>query len=386
MNNFNFYNPTRICFGEGKIQELDKWVPADAKVLILLGGESARRNGTLDEVQTALGERDVEIFSGIEPNPTFETLSKAVTQARDSQRDYLLAVGGGSVIDGCKFVAAATVYPGEDTWDILKTGGRCIKQALPYGTVLTLPATGSEMNKGAVVTRRSINAKLPFSSEQVFPAFSILDPTKCYTLPPRQVANGSVDAFVHIIEQYLTYPANAPVQDRFAEGLLQTLIELGPRSLSEPENYDVRANLMWVATLALNGLIGCGVPQDWATHMLGHELTALHNLDHAQTLAIVLPSMLAHRRDEKLDKLVQYATRVWGISEGSDTEKADAAIAKTRAFFESMGVGTRLSDYDLNASHIPALIDSLSEHGMTRLGERGDVTPEVCRQVLEASV
>lgn len=385
MNNFNFYNPTRIAFGEGKIAELDKLVPKDAKVLVLFGGESARRTGTLGEVTQALGDRQVTEFGGIEPNPSFETLTKAVAQVREQNIDFLLAVGGGSVIDGTKFVAAAAVFEG-DEWDILLKGGSNIKSALPFGSVLTLPATGSEMNKGAVVTRRSLKAKLPFHSDLVFPQFSILDPTKTYTLPLRQVGNGVVDAFVHVVEQYLTYPAQAPIQDRFAEGLLLTLTEIGEQAIAEPENYQVRASLMWTATLALNGLIGSGVPQDWATHMLGHELTALHNLDHAQTLAIVLPSMLRERKSSKLDKLVQYGERVWGIREGSTEEKAEAAIAKTQDFFESLGVKTRLGDYDLGEEHIEPLIKSLESHGMTALGEHGDVTPDVCRRVLQASL
>ena len=385
MNNFDFYNPTRIAFGEGKIAALDTLVPADAKVLILFGGESARRTGTLGEVEAALGNRQVQLFGGIEPNPSFETLMEAVTVVQRDGIDYLLAVGGGSVIDGTKFVAAASVFDG-DAWDILLKGGTNIHRALPFGSVLTLPATGSEMNKGAVVTRKSLQAKLPFHSEHVFPQFSVLDPTKSFTLPPRQVANGVVDAFVHIVEQYLTYPASAPVQDRFAEGLLQTLIDIGPQALSDPENYSVRADLMWVATLALNGLIGAGVPQDWATHMLGHELTAQHGLDHAQTLAIVLPAMLTERKDAKHGKLVQYAQRVWSIHEGSESEQAEAAIEKTRAFFESLGVKTRLGDYQLAEEHIEPLIKSLEEHGMTALGEHNDVTPDVCRRVLHASL
>src|SRR5690554_502470 len=385
MNNFNFYNPTRIAFGEGKIAELDKLVPKDAKVLVLFGGQSARRTGTLGEVTQALGDRQVTEFGGIEPNPSFETLTKAVAQVREQNIDFLLAVGGGSVIDGTKFVAAAAVFEG-DEWDILLEGGRNIKSALPFGSVLTLPATGSEMNKGGVVTRRALKAKLPFQSDFVFPQFSILDPTKTYTLPLRHVGNGVVDAFVHVVEQYLTYPAQAPIQDRFAEGLLLTLTEIGEQAIAEPENYQVRASLMWTATLALNGLIGSGVPQDWATHMLGHELTALHNLDHAQTLAIVLPSMLRERKASKLDKLVQYGERVWGIREGSTEEKAEAAIAKTQDFFESLGVKTRLGDYDLGEEHIEPLIKSLESHGMTALGEHGDVTPDVCRRVLQASL
>jgi NADP-dependent alcohol dehydrogenase len=383
MQDFSFYNPTRIEFGAGKIASLNQLVPANARVLVLFGGESARRTGTLDEVTTALGEREVRLFGGIEPNPSFETLMEAVALVRSNKIDFLLAVGGGSVIDGTKFVAAAALFEG-DTWEILLQGGQNIERALPFGTVLTLPATGSEMNKGSVITRKALQAKLPFMSEQVFPHFSVLDPVKTYTLPTRQVANGVVDAFVHVMEQYLTYPAQAPVQDRFAEGLLHTLIEIGPQALAEPEDYQTRASLMWTATLALNGLIGAGVPQDWASHMLGHELTALHGLDHAQTLAVVLPEMLRQRKDAKIGKLVQYAERVWDIREGSDDDKAEAAIERTRAFFESVGVKTRLGDYGLGAEHIDGIIDSLQSHGMVALGEHGDVTPEHCRQILQS--
>ncbi|WBA16362.1 iron-containing alcohol dehydrogenase [Salinivibrio proteolyticus] len=385
MNNFEFYNPTRIVFGEGKIAELDRLIPADAKVLVLFGGQSARKTGTLDEVEQALGQRQFGLFGGIEPNPRFETLMKAVEKVSAEGYDYLLAVGGGSVIDGTKFVAAAAKYDG-DAWDILTSMGGKVEAALPFGTVLTLPATGSEMNKGSVVTRESMQAKLPFMSELVFPQFSVLDPVKTYTLPIRQVGNGVVDAFVHVVEQYLTYPANAPVQDRFAEGLLQTLVELGPQALETPEDYNVRASLMWTATLALNGLIGVGVPQDWSTHMLGHELTALHGLDHAQTLAVVLPAMLNEKFEQKQAKLAQFAERVWHIDQGSDAEKAQLAIEKTRDFFERMNVKTRMSDYDLDETAIEPLIESLTQHGMTQLGEHGDVTPDVCRRVLQAAL
>lgn len=385
MQDFSFYNPTRIEFGAGKIAELQQLVPSLARVLILFGGESAKHNGTLDEVIAALGKRKVQLFGGIEPNPSFETLMKAVKLVQEQHIEFLLAVGGGSVIDGTKFVAAAALYKG-NAWDILLQGGENIGATLPFGTVLTLPATGSEMNKGAVITHKSLQTKLPFMNERLYPQFSILDPVKTYTLPPKQVANGVVDAFVHVIEQYLTYPDQAPVQDRFAEGLLQTLIEIGPKTLAEPQDYQTRASLMWTATLALNGLIGAGVPQDWATHMLGHELTALYNLDHAQTLAIILPEMLRQRKTTKLDKLVQYAERVWNINQGSDDEKAEAAIEHTREFFESLGIKTRLGDYRLGSAHIEAIIHNLQRNNMTALGEHGDVTPAVCRQVLKASL
>jgi NADP-dependent alcohol dehydrogenase len=385
MQNFDFYNPTRIVFGEGTITRLDELVPAGARVLVLYGGGSAERNGTLAEVQAALGQRSVQRFGGIEPNPSYETLIKAVELVRRDQIDFLLAVGGGSVIDGTKFVAAAAGYEGEP-WEIMQTRGKHVARALPIGCVLTLPATGSEMNCFSVVTRKSLQAKFGFSSPHVFPRFSVLDPVKTYTLPPRQIANGAVDAFVHVMEQYLTYPVNAPVQDRYAEGLLQTLIEVGPQALATPEDYAVRANLMWAATQALNGLIGAGVPQDWATHMIGHELTALYGLDHAQTLAAVLPSLLNDRRAAKRAKLLQYAARVWNIHDGEEDARIDAAITRTRAFFESLGVKTRLSDYGIGADAIDRIVAQLELHGMTALGEHRDIDLATSRRILEASL
>jgi NADP-dependent alcohol dehydrogenase len=385
MLNFDYYNPTRIVFGKDSIARLDELVPADARVLVLYGGGSAERNGTLAEVEAALGARTVQRFGGIEPNPAYETLMGAVEQIRREKLDFLLAVGGGSVIDGTKFVAAAVNYAGEP-WNILETGGKHVNQALPMGCVLTLPATGSEMNCFSVVTRKSLQAKLSFASPLVFPRFSVLDPVKTFTLPPRQIANGAVDAFVHVMEQYMTYPVNAPVQDRYAESLLQTLIEVGPQALATPEDYDVRANLMWTATQALNGLIGAGVPQDWATHMIGHEITALYGLDHAQTLAIVLPNLLQQRRDTKRAKLLQFAARVWDIRSGTEDERIDAAIAHTRAFFESVGVKTRLSDYGIGADAVDRIVAQLEAHGMKKLGEHRDIDLATSRRILEACV
>jgi len=385
MLNFDLHNPTRIIFGAETVARIDELVPSNARVLILYGGDSARRTGTLDEVQAALGKRTVFEFGGIEPNPSYETLMKAVELIRKEKLDFLMAVGGGSVIDGTKFVAAAVGYEGEP-WEFMENHGATVRHAIPFGTVLTLPATGSEMNRGSVITKKATQAKLVFASPHVYPRFSVLDPTKTYTLPPQQLANGVVDAFTHVMEQYLTYPVDAKVQDRFAEGLLQTLVEIGPQVLAEKTNYDVRANLMWTATLALNGLIAAGVPEDWSTHMIGHELTALHDIDHARTLAIVLPANLQVRREAKRAKLLQYAERVWNIHNGSEDERIDAAIARTRTFFESMGVPTRLGDYGIAARHIERVIEQLDAHGMTMLGERQDVTLEVSRKVLEAAL
>ena len=384
MLNFTFHNPTKIVFGTESIAKLNKLIPAQARVLILYGGASAQKNGTLDEVKAALGQRVVQAFGGIEANPTYETLMRAVEQVRTEKLDFLLAVGGGSVIDGTKFVAAAVPFAG-DPWTILSAGAK-IESAVPLASVLTLPATGSEMNSGSVITRKETKAKLAFMNPHVFPQFSILDPTKTYTLPSQQIANGVVDAFVHIVEQYLTYPVGGMVQDRFAEGLLQTLVEIGPKVLAEPENYENRANLMWVATLALNGLIGAGVPQDWATHMIGHELTAQHGIDHARTLAIVLPSLLNVQRADKRAKLLQYAERVWQIREGDEAQRIDAAIRQTAQFFESLGVPTRLSAYGIGREAIDTLVSQLEAHGMKALGEHQNITPEVSRRILEGAL
>lgn len=383
MHNFEYYNPTRIVFGEGSIPRLADLVLADARVLVLYGGGSAERNGTLAEVEAALGERRFQRFGGIEPNPTYETLMKAVEQIRREKLDFLLAVGGGSVVDGTKFVAAAVDYPG-DPWHILETRGKQIATALPIGAVLTLPATGSEVNCAAVVTRKALQAKLGFGNPLLYPRFAVLDPVKTYTLPPRQIANGVVDAFVHVMEQYVTQPAKAAVQDRYAESLLLTLIETGPQALAHPTDYDVRANLMWAATQALHGAVGAGVPQDWATHMIGREITALYGLDHAQTLAVVLPNLLDVRRDVKRAKLLQYADRVWGLRAGDEDARIDQAIAHTRAFFEALGVRTRLADYGIGAEAVERIVAQLEAHRMVKLGEDRAVDLALSRRVVEA--
>lgn len=382
MMNFNYQNPTHIVFGQDRLQELDQLVPANAKVLVLYGGGSVKKFGTLEKVLAGLGNREVLEFSGIEPNPKFTTLMKAVEIVRAENIDFLLAVGGGSVMDGTKFVAAAAPYEGDEV-DLLKAGfaGAPITTAIPLATVATLPATGSEMNMGAVISHDI--GKLPVMSPLLYPQFSILDPSLTFTLPPVQIANGIVDAFVHVLEQYATYPVDAQIQDRMAEGILKTLIEVGPVTLAEPENYDARANLMWSATSALNGYIGVGVPQDWGTHMIGHELTDLFGLDHAQSLAVVLPSLWKLRKDKKRAKLVQYAERVWDIREGSDDEKIDLAIEKTRVFFESLGVKTRLSQYGVEHNQIENVIKALEAHGMTALSETGDQDLNTSREILE---
>ncbi len=385
MNNFTFSNTTSVFFGKGQIAQLASAIPATARVLVTYGGGSIKKNGVYDQVKSALAGFTWFEFSGIEPNPHYETLLKAVDVVKANQVDFILAVGGGSVIDGSKFIAAAAVYAG-DPWDIIKTYGGCVTAALPLGSVLTLPATGSEMNTGSVVTRAATQDKLFFQSPLVQPKFAVLDPETTYSLPPRQIGNGIVDSFVHTVEQYMTWPVNAKVQDRFAEGLLHNLIEDGPAALANPTDYDVRANLMWTATMALNGLISTGVPVDWATHMIGHELTGLFGLDHAQTLAIVLPAVWQYKKAQKFAKLLQYAERVWDLRDGDENARVDQAIENTRAFFESIGVATRLSAYGLDEKVIPAVTAKLTEHGHVRLGEHADITPDDVSKILRLAL
>lgn len=381
MFNFSYQNPTRIIFGAKQISQLTEQVNATQKILLIYGGGSIKNNGVYQQVIAALAGKEVLEFAGVEPNPSFETLMRATDIARREKVDFILAVGGGSVIDGAKFVAAAALFAG-DAWEILAKGAS-ITKALPLGCVLTLPATGSESNGNSVVTRYETQQKLAFSSPLVYPLFAILDPTVTFSLPPKQVANGVVDAFVHVMEQYLTYPVNAPVQDRFAEGLLQTLIAEGPKALAAPEDYAVRANVMWAATMALNGLIGQGVPQDWATHMIGHEITALYGLDHAQTLAVVLPSLMQQQRTQKRAKLLQFGQRVWQLQHQDEERLIDEAISHTRQFFERMGVPTRLTDYGITAEAVDKLVAKLVQHKMLALGEHKDITPEVAKQILQ---
>ncbi|MBE0445861.1 MAG: iron-containing alcohol dehydrogenase [Psychrobacter sp.] len=399
MNNFQYYNPVRIVFGEEQIKQLSDLVPSDARVLITYGGGSAQRTGTLDEVKDALaasGNREVFEFGGIEPNPEFTTLLKAADMVNEHNIDFLLAVGGGSVIDGSKFVALVSsltenngAVSRDKAWEALTSYCKNIDSAIDLGAVLTIPATGSEMNSGGVVNHSERQAKLPFGNPLAFPKFSILDPTKTLTLPKRQVMNGVADAFVHVIEQYLTYPVNAKVQDAFAESLLKILIEEGAAVKADPENLETRKNIMWTATMALNGLIGTGVPQDWTTHMIGHELTSLHAIDHARTLTIVLPSVMRELKDSKKDKLLQYARNVWNIESDAsqnDDDVIEAAIVKTEKFFRELGLPVSLADAELDESAIDPIIKQLEAHKMVKLGEHGKNDLAVSRRILQRAV
>ncbi|TNJ22810.1 NADH-dependent alcohol dehydrogenase [Aeromonas sobria] len=377
--NFQYANPTRICFGEGQIASLPTLIPPGSRLLVLYGGGSIKQNGVYEQLTQALEGVTWQEFAGIGANPRYELLMEAVALVKRERIDFLLAVGGGSVVDGTKFVAAAACYEGSDPWDICGKQAS-VHQALPMGCVLTLPATGSENNPTSVVSRGDV--KISFRSPLVQPQFAVLDPATTYSLPARQTGNGVVDAFIHITEQYLTFPVGGDVQDRLAEGLLQVLVENGPRALAEPTNYQVRANLMWAASLALNGLIGCGVPQDWASHAIGHQLTALYGLDHGQSLAVVLPSLLRERASQKQDKLAQFAERVWHSTREDKALRIEEAIIRTEQFFQKMGLGTRLADYGLSESCIPAICSNLKRVGRTALGEQQDIDPDRVARIL----
>ncbi len=378
MQNFDFHNPTRVVFGEGTISRLADLVPADARILLTYGGGSIKRNGVHDQVMAALQDHDVLEFGGIESNPSFETCMGAVHLCRRENVAFLLAVGGGSVIDGTKFIAAAAHHPGDDPWNILASGGACIETMLPLGTVLTLPATGSEANAGAVISRRSTDEKRVFGSPMAFPRFSILDPTVTFSLPRNQVRNGVVDAFIHVCEQYVTGDTGAQLQDHLAEGVLKTLVECGPVTLAEPRNYAARAEVMWSATLALNTLLRQGVTQDWATHMIGHELTAFYGLAHAETLAVILPGVWHADLERKRTKLAQMGRRVF------DVDGAEAAIEATETFFHGLEMPTRLSDHGVDAAEAAARVAARFEERGTVLGEGRDLTPARVRSIIES--
>ena len=383
MRNFDYYNPVKILFGKGKIAEIAKWIPKGMKVMMTYGGGSIKKNGVYEQVMDALQGFDIVEFGGIEPNPKYETLMRAVELAKQENVGFLLAVGGGSVIDGTKFIAAATCFEGNEPWDIVAKGAR-VNAALPLGAVLTLPATGSEMNSGGVITRQSTLEKLAFNSRHVFPKFSVLDPMVTYSLPMKQVANGVVDTFVHVMEQYYTFPEQAEIQDRFSESILKTLIELGPKLIhAEKPNYEDRANFMWAATMGLNGFIAMGVTQDWATHMIGHELTALHGLTHGATLAIVFPGTLRTLRKQKEGKILQYGERVWGINSGTTEERVSQAIEKTEQFFQSLGLSTRLSQEKIGDTTITEIENRFNERNAA-FGEAKNVTGSVAREILES--
>jgi NADP-dependent alcohol dehydrogenase len=387
MTNFELYNPVNYVFGKGQITKLTDLVPSNTKIFIAYGGGSIFKNGVYDQVKSALPNHDIIEFGGIEPNPRFETLMKAVELIRTEKIGFILAVGGGSVIDGVKFISAAVNFEG-DASEILKKRilFKDVSKVIPFGTVLTLPATGSEMNSGAVVTIEATQEKLTLGGSALFPVFSIVDPTVITSLPKRQLQNGVIDAFTHVLEQYITYPHDALLQDRISESILQTLIEIGPDVVENPSDYKLASNFVWSATMALNGLIQKGVPSDWATHMIGHELTALYGIDHARTLAIIGPNLYRVMFETKKDKLAQYGQRVWNIQGNSIEEIAEKAIEKTVEFFHKMGMKTKLSENTENyANTADFIVNRFEERGWKALGEKQNVTLEKVREIVAMS-
>jgi alcohol dehydrogenase YqhD (iron-dependent ADH family) len=384
MLNFELYNPTNLVFGKGQMEKLADLVPKGAKILLAYGGGSIFKNGIHEQVINNLKGHEIVEFAGIEANPHFETLMKAVAIVKEQNIDFILAVGGGSVIDGVKFISGAINYEG-DPIEILQKRILIKENAIPFGTVLTLPATGSEMNSGAVVTIESTKEKLAFGGSALFPKFSITDPTVIQSLPKRQLQNGVVDAYTHVMEQYLTYPHEGHLQDRIAEGILHTLIEVGPKVVEDPANYELASNFMWSCTMALNGLIQKGVPSDWATHMIGHELTAMYGIDHARTLAVIAPSLYTVMFETKKGKLAQYGKRIFNL-EGTDDEIAKEAINKTVEFFHTMGMDTKLSDYTKEYSETADfIVKRFDERGWKGLGEKQNITLDKVKSIVEMS-
>ncbi len=382
MDNFVWHNPTRVVFGKNQIASLSSLLPAKGNILMIYGGGSIKKNGVYQQVVKQLKGRTVIEFSGIEPNPRYETCMEAVKAGKKGKAAFILAVGGGSVGDAGKFIAASLKWKGKEPWDILSKKAK-IEEALPLGCVITLPATGTEANPNAVISRNSTGEKLAFASDLVRPVFSILDPETTYTLDKRQTANGIIDTFVHTCEQYITYPNQALLQDRDAEAILSTLIEIGPKLLKNPKSYDLRANMMYCAYMGLNFHLAVGVPQDWATHDIGHELTALYGLDHAVTLAIVQPGVWELYKKEKAAKLLQYGERVWGIKRGTPAQRVKAAIEQTEKFYRSLGVKTSLKEYKGIDPDTPAIVRKrLEKRKVKGFGERGDISPDKVEKIL----
>ena len=384
MQNFEFYGPTRVVFGKDTIKELSRLIPRDRKILMTYGGGSIKKNGVYDQVKKALEGYDLLEFGGIEPNPKYETLAKAVEIVKKEGVNFLLAVGGGSVLDGTKFIALASKYDGDDAYNAIMIRAEHPASAIELADVITLPATGSEMNNGGVISRISTSEKLAFHNPNVFPKFSVIDPTVTFSLPERQTINGVVDTFVHTMEFNCTYDVNSPLQDIWAMGILRTLISEAPKALANPKDYDARANLFWCATCGLNYWISCGVPQDWSTHMIGHELTAFYGIDHGQSLAIVQPRLLRHQKVAKSYKLAKIAREVFGINESVDLKAADIAIDKIEEFYNSIGMKTRLADYGINPEEAAEKIRDRFRERNVAFGEKGAITADVAYEIVKA--
>lgn len=384
MNNFEFYCPTKMVFGKGSIAKLSELINKNKKVLMIYGGGSIKKNGVYEQVKSALQGFTVFEFDGIEPNPTYETCMKAVEVVKKENIDFLLAVGGGSVLDGTKFIAVASNYKGEEPYDLISKD-LPFYDAMPLGSIMTLPATGSEMNCASVISRTSTQEKFAMRNPSVYPKFSIIDPETTYSLPVQQVRNGIVDTFVHVMELYATYDVNTPLQDSWALGLIKTLIQEAPKVFENKEDYDAKANICWCATCGLNYWLSVGAVQDWSTHRIGHELTAFYGLAHGQSLAIVLPRLWEQRKGDKSLKLAKLARDVFGCKESDDLKASDCAIHKTEEFFNSIGMPTKLSDYKIDALEAAQRVKERFEKRETLLGEDLKVTPQMVYDILSKS-
>ncbi len=382
MNNFEYCCPTHVVFGKGTIAKLPELIDRSKKILMIYGGGSIKKNGVYDQVKKALEGYNLIEFGGIEPNPKYETCQKAIELIKREGVEFLLAVGGGSTLDATKFISLAAKYNGDDAYEAIMVRGETVNDALPLGDVITLPATGSEMNNGGVISRLATDEKLPFHSDLVYPKFSIIDPEVTFSLPVRQTVNGIVDTFVHVMEQYCTYEVNSPLQDGWALTILKTLIEEAPKVLANPTDYETRANIFWCATCGLNYWIALGIVQDWSTHMIGHELTAFYGIDHGQSLAIVMPRLLKNQKVSKARKLAKLAREVFGVDEQVDLKAADIAIEKIEEFFNSIGMKTRLADYEIDPQEAAQKIKERFTKRNVALGEKGAITADTAYDII----
>ena len=381
MLNFEFQNPTKLIFGKGSIAKIERQFSRPTKIMLTFGGGSVKLNGVYDQVINALKGHEIVEFWGIEPNPKVETLRKAVELGKQENVEFIIAVGGGSTLDGTKLIACAICHDC-DAWDLVLDPTK-VQRAIPFASVMTMPATGSEMNNGAVISNLATKEKYGFYS--YYPQWSILDPEVTYSIPPYQVACGIADTFVHVMEQYLTAPNINPLMDRWAEGILLNLIEIAPQIQENPQDYDLMSQYMFSATMGLNRFISMGVPQDWATHNIGHELTALHGVTHGESLAIVLPGTMTVLSEQKHDKILQYGERVWGITEGTDGIRIAEAIGRTEQFFSQLGLATRLSQLNIGEETIAEIERRFNERKV-QLGECKNVNGAVARAILECQL
>jgi len=366
MENFTFWNPTKLIFGKGQLEQLKNEIPQyGKKVLLVYGGGSVKRSGLYDKVLSVLKEIETDVFElpGVEPNPRLTTAQKGIEICKQEGIDFILAVGGGSVIDCTKLIAAGTKYDGA-AWDLV-TKKAFATEALPFGTVLTLAATGSEMNSGSVITNWETNEKYGWGSAVTFPKFSILDPVNTFTVPKNQTIYGIVDMMTHVLEHYFHLEENTEFQDRMCESLLITVMETAPKLLADLENYDYRATILYGGTMALNGILNMGYRGDWATHNLEHAVSAVYDIPHGGGLAILFPNWMKHNLTVKPERFLQLAVRVFGVDpSGKTAEQAGLeGIEKLREFWNSIGAPQRLAHYEIDDSKLELMADKAMVYG-----------------------